>query len=200
MTTETRSKKIGIFGGTFDPIHFGHLITAEIIYENQGFDEIWFLPAYYHVLKDKKSVSSPDYRLKMVELAIADNPNFKVLDIEIKRNRVSRTVETLSELIRLYPDYKFFFMVGIDALNQFDKWYQVDEIFRLANIITFGRPPFQLNEVGKKYLQMCDLVKTPLIEISSTDIRRRVKEGKTIRYFVPYAVEKFIHKHHLYRK
>lgn len=198
MNSDFQNMRIAVFGGTFDPIHFGHLITAEIILENQNFDQIWFIPAFYHVLKDKDSVSDPMHRLKMVQLATEDNPHFKVLDIEIRKQRMSRTFDTLSELKSQYPNMALHFMVGIDALNQFDKWYRVKDIFKLASIITFGRPPFQLNEVGKRFLEKCVLVKVPLIEISSTDIRKRVREGKTIRYFVPHKVEEYIYKNKLY--
>lgn len=192
------NRQIGIFGGTFDPIHLGHLIVAEIILEELQLDEIWFLPARYHILKSEDRVSNPQHRLKMVELAVEGNPHFKVRDEEIKKNKISKTFETISNFKQLYPEYIFYFLVGIDAVNTFDKWYRIEDLFKIATIVTFGRPPFRLNEIGEKYVEFCKFVKVPLIEISSTQIRGRIKAGKSIRYFVPEKVEHYIYQNKLY--
>lgn len=193
-------KKIGLLGGTFDPVHNGHLITAQFILEKMHLDEIWFLPSAYHIFKDPSAVSAVSHRLNMLNLAIRDHPYFRIETLEIEKNTISRTYDTLNELQAKYPEMIFFFLVGIDAVNQFDRWYRIHDLLNRFTVITFGRPPFQLNETGKTFINLCEPVHTPLIEISSTEIRQRVAEGKLIRYYVPESVEKYILEQGLYRK
>ncbi|GAB4177498.1 MAG: nicotinate-nucleotide adenylyltransferase [Calditrichia bacterium] len=192
-------QRIGIYGGTFDPVHLGHLIVANIVREELRLDQIWFIPAYYHILKDLESISPSYHRLNMLKLAVQDNPDFEVMDTELKKETITRTIDTITELKEENPGTEFYFLLGADALNSFDRWYQYSKILEKVKLVTFGRPPFELNDVGKRFISYTDVVHTPMLEISSTEIRTRVKEGKSIKYFVTPSVEEYIYKHHLYK-
>jgi nicotinate-nucleotide adenylyltransferase len=188
--------KIGIFGGTFDPIHLGHLITAQSVREIRELDKIIFIPAFISPHKSKAKTSSPEDRLNMIKLSVDDIPFFDYSDMEIKKGGVSYTVDTLRELKKKFDALEF--IIGYDNIFSFNKWKDPDEILKLARIIVLKRksslpPPFE-----DKYFKQADFVQTRGIEISATDIRERVKNGMPINFLVPPNVMEYIYKHKLY--
>ncbi|OPX35508.1 hypothetical protein B1H10_01075 [candidate division KSB1 bacterium 4484_188] len=193
-------KKIGLFGGTFDPIHNGHLIIAEYLRDDLGLEEIWFVPAKIHPLKNNFEITSPEHRLKMLLLAIQDNPNFKVTDVELQREGVSFTIDTIDELYRrnaaLEP--RFFFFIGMDNVNELYKWKDPRQILRKAQVVAFGRPGFKADKKAKEFIPLIKFVHVPLLEISSTYIRQRIQKKRSVRYLIPAAVEQYIREKHLY--
>ena len=192
--------KIGLFGGTFDPVHFGHLLIAEYIREELGLDHILFIPTHRHPLKNNSSLSSPAQRLEMVKLATADNPHFEVSDIELREEKTSYTVDTLRELNRQYGAHapRFYFLLGMDNVNQLHLWKEPEALVKLCQIVAFGRPGFEPVSAARPFLPHITFLSIPLLEISSTEIRERVRRGKSIRYLVPDAVISFIRKNKLY--
>ncbi|MGB5531076.1 MAG: nicotinate-nucleotide adenylyltransferase [Ignavibacteriaceae bacterium] len=190
--------KVGIFGGTFDPIHLGHLITAQSVREIRGLDKIIFIPAFISPHKSDAKTSSPEDRLNMIKLAISDIPFFDFSDMEIKQGGVSYTVNTLRELKKNYDELEF--IIGYDNIFSFHTWKDPDEILKLAKIIVLKRksshaPPFE-----DKYYRQAFFVQTRGIEISATDIRERVKKEMPINFLVPPNVMEYIHNHKLYVK
>lgn len=192
--------RIGVYGGTFDPIHQGHLIIAESIREDFNLDKVVFIPAAAPPHKDSPQMTKVGARLKMVELAIADNPYFEISKIEIQRGGISYTVDTVRTLRAYYPSTaELFLLIGADSLIELPTWKTPKELFNLCQVLVLPRPGFEINKAEERFRKKATLAKTPLIEICSTDIRRRVKEGKSIRYLVPPAVGEFIQKEGLYR-
>ena len=193
-------KRIGVLGGTFDPIHLGHLIVAETIRENCQLDELIFLPARVHALKDNRRIESARHRIKMLKLAIADHPRFSLNDIEIRRDEVSYTVDTMSRLRDLYPDdeYQRFFLMGSDNVHQLHRWKEPERLLDLCTIIAFGRAGVSEKIVHSALTKQLVFVEVPQIEISSTMVRQRRKHGESIRFLVPTAVESYIQESQLY--
>jgi len=194
------SGKIGLFGGTFDPVHFGHLLIAEYIREELNLDHILFIPTHRHPLKDNKSLSSAVQRLEMIKIATADNPHFEVSDIELRDEKTSYTVDTLRELRRQYGENKprFYFLLGMDNVNQLHLWKEPGELVKLCQIVAFGRPGFEPVAAARPFIPHITFLSIPLLEISSTEIRERIRKGKSIRYLVPDEVIAYIRKHKLY--
>ena len=192
------AEKIGIFGGAFDPIHNGHLILAQSVMETMKLDEIWFIPANYHIFKKESEISFAEHRYSMVKMAVKNNDKFKCLDIEIKKKKISYSYETLTELKKFYADIKFYFIIGADNLNTFNEWKSADKIFELCEVVVFGRPDVKLNKEGEKYYKKSRWIKTPLIEISSSEIRKRFMTGKTNRYLIPESVNSYINDNNIY--
>lgn len=198
--------RVGILGGTFDPVHLGHLIIAEEARVRLHLDQVMFTPAGLPWLKEDQPVTPAKHRLRMVELAVASNPFFKVQASEIDRSGPTYTVDTLEELQgSLGKDTGLYFIVGMDALEQFHRWKEPERLLELCNLVVVSRPGHQgvdINEMVGQYPQAGErlvLLTVPRIEISSTEIRRRVGEGISIRYLVPEAVEQYILEHGLYR-
>ena len=190
--------KVGIFGGTFDPIHLGHLITAQSVREIRELEKIIFIPAFISPHKSDVTTSSAENRLNMIKLAIEGIPFFDFSDVEVKKGGVSYTVDTLRELKKIYD--KIEFIIGYDNIFTFHTWKEPDEIVRLARIIVLKRksshpPPFE-----DKYYHQAVFVQTRGIEISATDIRERVKKGIPINFLVPASVMEYIYKQKLYTK
>jgi len=187
-------REIGILGGTFDPIHNGHLVIAEYLRDQLLLDEIWFIPARHHPLKDNETISPPEIRLKMLQLAISDNPSFKCSDVELKRDGISYTIDTLQfltkELRNSHPE--FYFLIGMDIVNELYHWKEPMQILEKSKVIAFGRPGFQPNKEAENFLPYIQFIHVPLLEISSSLIRQRCREGRSIRYLVPEIVRKFI--------
>lgn len=186
-------KRIGLYGGTFNPIHTSHLIVADQVYTALGLDEVWFIPDEVPPHVDSKTAINADLRVEMVEAAIADNPHFRVELAEVERGGVSYTYDTITFLKEKYPIYDFYFIVGSDMVADLPTWHRIDELAKLVMFVGVQRPGFI---VDSKYSVLW--VDSPLLDISSTDIRNRVKSGLSIRYLVPAAVETIIKEHHLY--
>ena len=199
--------KIGVLGGTFDPIHLGHLIVAEDIREKLGLKEVLFIPAGQPWLKIKKEkqISTAEHRLAMVRLAVTPNPYFKVSTMEIERTGLSYSIDTVLELkAKLGARAEIYFIVGPDALAQLHRWKEPARLVELCQVVGIGRPGYARANLSKLESsipgasQRIMLVEVPKINISSTDIRKRVAQGLSIRYLVPEEVEKYIHEHGLY--
>lgn len=185
-------KKIGILGGTFDPPHLGHLIMAEFSLEEMNLDEIWFMPSFIPPHKQESS-TDPDARLMMVKKAINQHPEFKMCDVELVRKGTSYTVDTMAFLKGEYPDVHFYFIIGGDMVEHLPKWQRIEDLVELVDFIGVQRPGFGWNKAIP--VQFVDI---PSIEVSSTMIRKRISEGKSVRYLVPENVDSFIKEHHLY--
>lgn len=198
-------KKIGIMGGTFDPIHVGHLLLAENAYDTFGLDSVWVMPSGNPPHKSDHPITQQHHRCRMTQLAIADNPHLEYSDYECKKDGFSYTAQTMNRLKKEYPDYKFYFIVGGDSLFEIEKWFEPETILENAVLVAAGRNDIDSDKLEEKIRELrehylCDIriLPVPGIDISSTDLRNRVKEGKSIRYFVCSDVEKYIYQNKLY--
>jgi nicotinate-nucleotide adenylyltransferase len=187
-------KRIGIFGGSFNPIHTAHLIIAELAREELFLDKVIFVPTNITPLKPKSSVIDPRHRLNMVKLAIRGNRAFGISDIEIRRGGISYTIDTISYFKKRFPNAEIFLIMGMDSLRDFKKWKDVQRLRKLCKIAVAGR-------VGsKRFLKSyTKRLSTPLLEISSSWIRSRIRRRLSIGYLLPPAVEKYIKREGLYR-
>ncbi len=190
--------RTGIFGGTFDPIHLGHLALANYLCEENWVDELWFLITPQNPFKQEQTLLDNHLRMKMVEAAIADYPRFKASDFEFTLPRPSYTVTTLQKLSETYPDREFVLIIGADNWAAFDKWKSPEEILRNHRILVYPRPGYEINP--HELPAQVKAVNTPLLEISSTFIRESIASGKDIRYFLHPEVYRFIKQHQLYNK
>lgn len=199
--------KIGIMGGTFDPIHIGHLLLGEFAYENFQLDEIWFLPNGNppHKTTDESGVSLDD-RIEMVRLATDDIPYFRLNLYEATSGKHSYTYSTMRALRAAYPEHSFFFILGADSLFSIEQWKNFQEIFPSCTILAAMRDDkdaesmkVQIQYLHEKYGADIRLLQAPLVEISSTTIRERAARGLSIRYMVPEIVSEYIHSRSLYK-
>jgi len=196
--------RIGIFGGTFDPIHLGHLIVAEQAREQASLDEVWFVPAARPPHKLDQSISPFDRRAEMISLAITGQPQFRLERIEKDRPGPSFTVDTLSELQTAHPEHTFALIVGADCLPDLKNWREPQRILELAELVVSARPgwPMMEREELLKSVALTTLrmsrVDVPQVEIASREIRQRTAEGRTIRYLTTRAVEEYIRERKLY--
>jgi nicotinate-nucleotide adenylyltransferase len=188
--------KVGIFGGTFDPIHLGHLITAQSVKEIRDLEKIIFIPAHISPHKTDAKPSSPEDRLNMIKFAVENIPFFDCSEIEIKKGGISYTVDTLKALKKKYE--KLELIIGYDNIFSFHTWKEPDEIFKLADVIVLKRKSSQPPQFEDKYYHQAVFVQTRGIEISATDIRERVKNGLPINFLVPPKVMEYIYNHKLY--
>ena len=196
-------RRLGVMGGTFDPIHHGHLLTAEEAAVQFGLDEVVFVPTGHPWMKEQKEVSAPEHRYLMSVIATASNPRFSVSRIEVDRAGPTYTVDTLRELKGLDGDeVDLFFVTGADAMLEILQWKDPEEILALAHFIAATRPGYDLTrfeaEAPTRHPNV-SVMNIPALAISSTDIRKRVGEGRPIRYLVPEGVKSYIEKAGLYR-
>ena len=204
--TDRRRARIGILGGTFNPIHLGHLIVAQDAMDELELARVVFIPSATPPHKRYEGNASAAQRLAMVRLAIRGNPRFKVDDIEIRRGGASYTVDTLSELRRHDRYTDFYFIIGADSLQELHRWREVGRLVRLCTFVTVPRPGFQarpvidpkLDPATRRQLRQ-HVLRGHACDISSRDIRARVARGDSIRYLVPDAVARYIQRHRLYR-
>lgn len=195
--------RIGVFGGTFDPIHLGHLVVAEDASAALELDKVLFIPAGQPWFKSYRQITDSHHRLAMVRLAVESNPSFDVSDIEIRRSGPSYTVDTLAELREQYKGAEFNVILGVDALREIDRWHQPRQLFEMASVVGMARPgatldPSVLNAAIPGASSRMQLVDSTLIDISGTEIRQRVAAGRSIRYRVPAEVERYIRDNGLY--
>lgn len=189
--------KIGILGGTFNPIHLGHLILAEEAREKLGLDKIIFVPAYLPPHKDNGGVIIPaEERLSMVRLAIKGNPAFSVSDLEIRRGGRSYTIDTVRQFRARFPKHKLFFIIGSDLLNYLKEWKDVRDVISLVTFIAATRPGYALERIPA-YIRTLSI---RAVDISAFEIRKRIKEGKSFRYLVTNAVYDHIRRKKLYTR
>ena len=199
--------RIGVFGGTFDPVHLGHLILAEQCREQARLDRVLFIPAARPPHKQDHEITPFDQRVEMLSLAIAGHPAFGIEELEKDRPGPSYTVDTLEELHRRHPPTEFFLLIGSDCLPDLPSWHDPERVVRSAGLLVVVRVGWPvvgsaelrqelgLGESSELRLQVVDV---PLIEIASRDVRRRVGEGRSVRFLVPRAVECYISEKHLY--
>jgi nicotinate-nucleotide adenylyltransferase len=191
-------------GGTFDPIHVGHLVTAEAARAAFRLDEVLFIPTGQPWMKAERAVSAAEHRYLMTVIATAGNPRFAVSRIEVDRKGPTYTVETLQQLLREADgEVELFFITGADAMLEILQWKDPGEVLALAHVIAATRPGFDLARFeadARTSHPRVSVMDIPALAISSTDIRRRVAEGQPIRYLVPEGVESYIQKSGLYRE
>lgn len=192
--------KICLFGGTFDPPHIGHLLIAQTICEAENFDKIIFIPALIPPHKQSSPLTPVQLRLEMLESAVTSNPHFEISDTEIKRGGVSYSIDTIRELKaeRGLTRKETYFLIGSDTLGEFGTWKDPDKILEECQVIVAIRPGFKPSTIENWILSQVRFSNIPRIEISSTTIRRRWKENKTIRYMVTQPVWEYIDGHNLY--
>ena len=190
--------KICLFGGTFDPPHIGHLLIAQTVCEAEGFDKVVFIPA--NRSPNKKVATLQKDRVDMLELAVEGNPNFEISDLEIRRGGVSYTIDTLrafkAELVDENDEISY--LIGSDSLLDFKNWKEPKEIIERSNVIVAIRPGFRPSDIPSWLLHGVHFANIPRFEISSSNIRKRWAEDKTIRYMVTLPVWEYINKHKLY--
>ncbi|MCD6161796.1 MAG: nicotinate-nucleotide adenylyltransferase [candidate division Zixibacteria bacterium] len=187
--------KLGVLGGTFNPPHIGHLILAQSALEHYQLEKILFIPAAKQPHKQNRDIISVESRFRMMQLAIEKDNRFEISDIEIKRPGLSYTCDTLTELKSLYPEAKLYLIIGGDNISDMETWKDPEEIFSTVEVVAAKRPDSHPEGIYSSRIALFDM---PQIDVSSTMIRRLVKEGKSISYLVPVEIEKYIKKHQLY--
>jgi nicotinate-nucleotide adenylyltransferase len=189
--------RIGVMGGTFDPIHHGHLVAASEVAHSFGLDEVIFVPTGQPWQKDE--VSASEDRYLMTVIATASNPRFTVSRVDIDRDGPTYTIDTLRDVKQEHPDAELFFITGADAIAQILSWKDHDQLWNLAHFVAVSRPGHVLNTEGLP-LDGVSRLEIPALSISSTDCRERVSEGNPVWYLVPDGVVQYIAKHRLYRR
>lgn len=212
-------RRTGVFGGSFDPVHWGHLRAAEEAREALGLATVWFVPAANPPHKSDRALADAADRLRMVEIAVADHPAFRASAIEIERGGTSYSVDTLESIRALEPAAELFFLVGDDAFREIQTWRDCERLFEIAHIVVLRRPPLEL-EPSIAHLPVAaresfcyapdtrtyrhrsgttlQFLPITAIDISSTEVRRRVREGSSIRYLVPPEIERYVAERGLY--
>lgn len=189
--------RLGVMGGTFDPIHHGHLVAASEVQTRFGLDEVVFVPTGQPWQKDAREVSPAEHRYLMTVIATASNPRFTVSRVDIDRPGLTYTIDTLRDLRNERPDAELFFITGADALAQILSWKDADELFDLAHFIGVTRPGYVLSESGLP-ADRVTLQEVPAMAISSTDCRARVERAEPVWYLVPDGVVQYVNKYRLY--
>ncbi len=198
--------RIGILGGTFNPIHNGHLLMAEYVRETMELEQVWIMPSRRPPHKRHPVFVTDEERCEMIKLAIQDNAAFVFSDMEMAREGITYTADTLEQLKEMYPEHEFYFIMGADSFVELSTWYQPEKIFSLAEIVVVNRQGTTRHQFmeyrdlyEKKYGKEAFLVEMPFIGISSTNIRLRAATGLTVRYQVPDVVMEYMEKKGLYR-
>lgn len=198
-------KRLGIMGGTFDPIHYGHLVAAEMARSKFNLSKVLFIPSGTPPHKDRSDISDAGLRFEMIKRAIQDNPAFDISALELERKGPSYTVDTLRVLRCTWPNHELYFITGTDALREIFSWREAEEILMMTEFIGAARPGFDasdfLIQVQQEHPEIqgrIHYLEVPALAISSTDIRARVKHGQPIRYLLPEPVRLFIQQHGLY--
>lgn len=187
---------VGLYFGSFNPIHTGHLILAEHVLEEAKLDQIWFVVSPHNPFKQQSSLLNEYDRLHLVQLATEKEPRFKAVDIEFKLPRPSYTIDTLQYLEEKYPTHTFTIILGSDGLQNLDKWKNAEVLMKRYTFIVYTRPGFPARTDLPIQAQFLD---APLLQISSTHIRQQIKEGRSIRYLVPDTVMDYIEESGYYK-
>jgi nicotinate-nucleotide adenylyltransferase len=207
-TARKLSNRIGLMGGSFDPIHYGHLVLAEEVRQHLNLDRVIFIPVGRAPHKAQFKMADPEVRCKMVELAISDNPYFELSRLEIDSEATSYTIHTLRKMKELYgADFELFFITGADTLLDLENWYEVEEVLKLCTFVGATRPGYVSEELIQKaqtlretFHAKIELIAIPGLAISSTEIRERLQKGMTVKYLLPETVEHFIVEESIYEK
>nr|WP_317643700.1 nicotinate-nucleotide adenylyltransferase [Bombiscardovia apis] len=194
-----KQRRVGIMGGTFDPIHNGHLVAASEVAWVYDLDEVIFVPTGRPVFKLRKQVTNAEDRYLMTVIATASNPKFTVSRVDIDRPGVTYTVDTLRDIHALRPDCELFFITGADAIAEIMRWKDANQMWSLANFVAVSRPGYSSTLSGLELpKQAVDMIEIPALAISSTDVRKRAAERMPVWYLVPDGVVQYINKHGLY--
>ncbi|WP_275887099.1 MULTISPECIES: nicotinate-nucleotide adenylyltransferase [Nocardioides] len=193
-------RRVGVMGGTFDPIHHGHLVAASEVQAWFDLDEVVFVPTGAPWQKADRDVSGAEHRYLMTVIATAANPRFRVSRVDIDRSGPTYTIDTLRDLHVELPDAELYFITGLDALADIFTWRDADELFELANFVGCTRPGYEMDAQALDAIpaDRVSLVEIPALAISSSDVRERKKRGEPVWYLVPDGVVQYIAKHHLY--
>ncbi|MDI6739433.1 MAG: nicotinate-nucleotide adenylyltransferase [Candidatus Edwardsbacteria bacterium] len=195
-----KGERIGIFGGTFDPVHLGHLIAAQEAAESMHLDRVLFVPSGRPPHKRGRSLSPAADRLGMVRMAIRGDARFACSDAELRTQCASYTVATLERLKKEHRGSRLFLLIGLDQAALLSTWRKPERLFALAKVCVLSRPGFEFGQIEKKWRDKIVPVAISGIDISASAIRERIKQGKSIRYLVPTAVESYITRKRLYRQ
>jgi nicotinate-nucleotide adenylyltransferase len=192
--------KVGIMGGTFDPIHLGHLLAAECAREGAGLHEVWFLPACVPPHKELAPVADPGQRWEMVRLAVKGNPFFRPEKIELDRGGTSYSIDTVGELMKRHPGVEFSYIIGADMVQYLPHWHRIDELAGMIRFIGLMRPGtgIRWEELAPSLRERVVMVPMPQLDISSTAIRNYRKQGRSVRYLVPEEVRTYMEGEKLY--
>lgn len=190
---------VGLFGGSFNPPHIAHLVVAEIAKDQFGFDEVWWIPNATPPHKANDELAAVAHRLAMTERAVAENPAFRLCDIEVERAGVSYTVETIRALQKQHPDTDFGLLIGSDSLDHFENWHRPDEIAERVPLVVYKRPGVIEQAAAPRFANQVHFVSAPVMEVSGTEVRARCRAGRSIRYLVPDSVRTYIAENDLYR-
>jgi len=185
--------RLGLLGGTFDPVHIGHLAAASEVFYALGLDAVLLVPANAQPLKPAPIASGKD-RLAMCQAAVANDPRFRVSDVDLRRGGATYTVDTVGDLRKEYPGAEFFFITGADALASVQRWKDYETLVTLVTFVGVTRPGHSLEQLDAPHV----LVESPALAVSSTDVRDRVRAGAPIRYLVPDAVAQYVDQYQLY--
>ena len=198
-------KRLGFLGGTFNPIHIGHLILAEQAYSEFDLDKVLIVPSGNPYFKENIKVLQAEKRLEMCRIAVSDNAHFEVSDIEVRREGDTYTFETLEELHKIYPDAELYFICGADIIKQIKLWKHPEKVFKLSSIIAAVRDDCdildltsQIEIYKRDYDARIEIMHTGRMDISSTDLRLKIRDSKTVRYFIPDNVIEYIRKNKIY--
>jgi nicotinate-nucleotide adenylyltransferase len=201
MTANVNSKKktrIGLFFGSYNPIHIGHMVIANYMVEYADIDQVWMVISPHNPLKEKKSLIASHHRYAMVNLAVEDEPRFKACNIELKLPKPSYTIDTLIRLDEKYPDHEFLLIAGTDIFPTFHKWKNYQELIKHYWIYAYKRPGFDIGTYKDHY--HIKLFDAPQMDISASFIRQAIKEKRDIRHFLPPKVYQYITEMHFYEK
>jgi nicotinate-nucleotide adenylyltransferase len=194
-----KNVRIGIMGGVFDPIHIGHLFTAEEARINYCLDKVIFVPCLNPTHKRNDRVTDVRHRLKMSYLATESNPYFEVSKIEINRSGPSYTIDTIKDFRSIYGwDAKIFFITGADAFLEIESWYKKEELLTMCQFVAATRPGYDLDKLHNNFKKVLKIMEIPLLAISSTDIRNRIRNSLSIKYIVLEEVRDYIYRNELY--
>jgi len=202
----SKAERVGVYGGTFNPIHHGHLLAAREAFEHLGLDRLLFLPNARSPLRQGEVLAPAEDRLEMLRLALAGEPGFEACDVEIRRGGTSYTVETLRVLRQDQPGVAWTFLMGADSLETFDRWVAAEEIVSLARVVALPRPGFNAVAALEALFQRAPALRGKVglleagrrIDISATDIRQRAASGLSLRWLLPEAVASYIVEKSLY--
>jgi nicotinate-nucleotide adenylyltransferase len=198
MTDQIKIKKTGLFFGSFNPIHIGHMIIANYMLNFTDLDDVWMVISPHNPLKDKKSLLADHHRYAMVQIAVEDNPGIRASNIEFKLPKPSYTIDTLVRLEEKYPETRFVLIAGSDIFPTFHKWKNYEILLKHYQIYVYKRPGYDAGPYeGLPHITLFD---APLMQISSSFIRKAIAEGRDIRYFVPEKVYEYIMEMHFYEK
>lgn len=196
IKSKTDKRRIGIMGGTFDPIHHGHLVAASEVQHRFNLDEVVFVPTYTQPFKTRQNATDPEHRYLMANVATASNPRFSVSRVDIDRKGVTYTVDTLREIRKEYGEVELYFITGADALSRLEEWKDCEELLTMAHFVGVTRPGHRLEG---KLLEKAQVIEIPALAISATEIRERVRQGAPVWYLVPDGVVQYIAKYGIYQ-